>query len=116
MNIGPRSQVLEYAVDILYNEFLVRREIGEAPTVDEYRERFPELVEQLQIQINLRDALGTAIPPEKAAAGKQPRGYRVHPMDASIWIRDFGRTWPPQYGRSARKPVKSALAARSRSK
>jgi len=51
----------EYAVDILYNEFLVRREIGEAPTVDEYRDRFPELVEQLQVQVNLRDALGTAI-------------------------------------------------------
>jgi predicted Ser/Thr protein kinase/predicted hydrocarbon binding protein len=51
----------EYAVDILYNEFLVRREIGEAPAVDEYRDRFPELVEQLQVQVNLRDALGTAI-------------------------------------------------------
>jgi predicted Ser/Thr protein kinase len=51
----------EYAVDILYNEFLVRREIGEAPTVDEYRDRFPELVEQLQVQVSLRDALGPAI-------------------------------------------------------
>jgi predicted hydrocarbon binding protein len=51
----------EYSVDILYNEFLVRREIGEAPTVDEYRDRFPELVEQLQVQVNLREALGTAI-------------------------------------------------------
>jgi len=62
INIYRSSQPSsEYAVDILYNEFLVRREIGEAPTVDEYRDRFPELVEQLQVQVNLRDALGTAI-------------------------------------------------------
>lgn len=51
----------EYEVDILYNEFLMRREIGETPTVDEYRQRFPELAEQLQVQVNLRDALGMAI-------------------------------------------------------
>lgn len=51
----------DYEVDILYNEFLVRRDIGMAPTVDEYRDRFPELVEQLQVQVNLRDAMGTAI-------------------------------------------------------
>ena len=62
MNVYRSSQPSsEYAVDILYNEFLVRREIVEAPTVDEYRDRFPELVEQLQVQVNLRDALGTAI-------------------------------------------------------
>ena len=62
LNIFRSSQPSsEYAVDILYNEFLVRREIGEAPTVDEYRDRFPELVEQLKVQISLRDALGTAI-------------------------------------------------------
>ena len=60
----------EYAVDILYNEFLVRREIGEAPTVDEYRDRFPELVEQLQVQVNLRDALGTAISAGVSRGGK----------------------------------------------
>jgi hypothetical protein len=47
----------EYAVDILYNEFLVRREIGETPTVNEYRDRFPDLIEQLQAQVSLRDAL-----------------------------------------------------------
>jgi predicted hydrocarbon binding protein len=36
LNIHQSSQAgPEYAVDILYNEFLVRREIGEAPTVDE---------------------------------------------------------------------------------
>ena len=51
----------EYAVDILYNEFLVRREIGEAPAVDEYRRRFPKLVEQLQVQLSLTDALEPTI-------------------------------------------------------
>jgi serine/threonine protein kinase len=62
LNVYRSSQPSsEYAVDILYNEFLVRREIGEAPTVDEYRDRFPELVEQLQVQVSLRDALGPAI-------------------------------------------------------
>jgi hypothetical protein len=73
INIHRSSQPSsEYAVDILYNEFLARREIGEAPTVDEYRDRFPELVEQLQVQVNLRDALETAAISAGESSGRKP--------------------------------------------
>lgn len=61
----------EYAVDILYNEFLARREIGEAPSIDEYRQRFPELVERLQMQISLSDALEPTAS-ARDAEGEQP--------------------------------------------
>ena len=60
----------EYAIDLLYNEFLVRREIGEAPTVFEYRDRFPEFVEQLQAQVSLTDALGPVISAGKSSGRK----------------------------------------------
>ena len=50
----------EYISDLLCSEFLVRRELGEGPSLDEYRCRFPELAEQLELQIRLYDALGPA--------------------------------------------------------
>jgi len=50
----------EYISDLLCSEFLVRRELGEDPSLDEYRCRFPELAEQLELQIRLYDALGPA--------------------------------------------------------
>src|SRR5262249_58841093 len=50
----------EYIIDLLHSEFLVRRELGEGPSLDEYRCRFPELAQQLELQIRLYDALGPA--------------------------------------------------------
>lgn len=76
----------EYQVDILYNEFLVRREIGEAPTVNEYRDRFPELVEQLQAQVSLRDALGTVI----SAGVNSGRKTAARLSSPNRWTPPFG--------------------------
>src|SRR5262249_36600437 len=45
---------------LLCSEFLVRRERGEEPSLDEYGCRSPELAEQLERQIRLYDALGPA--------------------------------------------------------
>jgi serine/threonine protein kinase len=67
---GSSQRGPEYAVDLLYNEFLLRREIGETPTVYEYRDRFPEFVEQLRAQVSLTDALGPVISAGKSSGRK----------------------------------------------
>jgi serine/threonine protein kinase len=52
----------ESAIDLVFGEFLVRRELGEPPTLDEYFRRFPELAGQLRLHVGLYDALGTVGP------------------------------------------------------
>src|SRR5262249_10800183 len=45
------------AIDLIFGEFLVRRQLGESPTLEEYCRRFPDLVEQLRLHVGLYDAL-----------------------------------------------------------
>src|SRR5271163_2585346 len=42
----------------IFGEFLVRRQLGESPILDEYCQRFPDLAEQLRLHVRLYDALG----------------------------------------------------------
>ncbi len=42
----------------IFDEFLVRRQLGESPILDEYCQRFPDLAEQLRLHVDLYDALG----------------------------------------------------------
>ena len=77
----------EYAVDILYTEFLVRRQLGETPSVDEYRQRFPDLIEQLRRQISLSNALGhpasaadrASLSPLTPSASESPKSWPTLP-------------------------------------
>jgi hypothetical protein len=46
----------------IFDEFLVRRRLGESPILDEYCQRFPDLAEQLRLHVRLYDALGEAGP------------------------------------------------------
>jgi eukaryotic-like serine/threonine-protein kinase len=48
------------AVDLVYGEYLLREELGEAPAVDEYLRRFPQFREALCRQIELHQALHSA--------------------------------------------------------
>jgi hypothetical protein len=48
------------AIDLIFGEFLARREVGEIPTLDEYCRRFPGLAGQLRLHVGLYDALGQA--------------------------------------------------------
>jgi serine/threonine-protein kinase len=48
----------EAAVDLIYGEFLLREKHGEAPSADEYAERFPPFAMSLRQQIELHQALG----------------------------------------------------------
>ena len=71
----------------------------------------PSLSEQLQVQLSLRDALETAI---SAGRKHRPEGNRQliesDSVDASVRIRDFGRTWPRRYGRSVQSPPNQPAA------
>ncbi|MFO0845750.1 MAG: protein kinase [Gemmataceae bacterium] len=76
----------EAALDLIFNEFLLREELGESPGVDEYRRRFPEQAEVLAAQIGLHRAVageatieGLPGPPPSPASQHWPRvaGYEV---------------------------------------
>ena len=43
----------EPAIDLVFGEFLARRELGESPTLDEYCRRFPGLAGQLRMHVEL---------------------------------------------------------------
>ena len=57
----------EPAIDLVFGEFLARRDLGESPTLDEYCRRFPVLAGQLRLHVGLYDALG-----EIGPAGDDP--------------------------------------------
>ncbi len=47
------------ALDAVYGEFLLREELGETPSVDEYLQRFPQYADQLRAQVECRMAFTT---------------------------------------------------------
>src|SRR5262245_48071039 len=49
---------VETAIDLAYQEFLLREHLGERPSTEEYLRRFPDFAEALGIQIKLHMALG----------------------------------------------------------
>lgn len=51
------QSAIEYAVDLVYSEFLIREELGEQPKPDEYLERFPQFGPQLRRQFKLHAEL-----------------------------------------------------------
>jgi len=56
----------------IFGEFLVRRQRGESPSLDEYCQRFPDLAEQLRLHVHLYDALGEAGEDSWRVAGETP--------------------------------------------
>jgi Tol biopolymer transport system component len=70
----------EYAVDLLYGEYRLRRELGEAPTAGEYTRRFPDLAGQLRLQVGMHEAL---YPPAPAADTIRPGGSAEAPPPAA---------------------------------
>src|SRR3954471_13440999 len=43
----------EAVLDLIYNEIVLRAEVGESPKLEEYLHRFPHLAEPLQLQFEL---------------------------------------------------------------
>jgi eukaryotic-like serine/threonine-protein kinase len=44
-------------LDLIYNEILLREQAGEAPGLEEYLRRFPELADELRLQFEIEDAI-----------------------------------------------------------
>jgi serine/threonine-protein kinase len=72
------------AVDLVYNEFLLREQLGECPDPEEFFRRFPEYAAVLGLQIEMHRALadqatGPLEQPRNAEAGALPRvpGYEL---------------------------------------
>src|SRR5438067_2364502 len=54
---AARLTDLEDVLELIYGEYLLREELGEAPQVEEYRRRFPAYAERLAQQVGLHRAL-----------------------------------------------------------
>ena len=58
----------EAVLDLIYQEVLLREQLGERPAVDEYVRRFPHLADELRMQFELDSAM-QAIQPLLVSAG-----------------------------------------------
>jgi WD40 repeat protein/serine/threonine protein kinase len=73
----------EAVLDLIYNEVVLRTELGETPALEEYQRRFPELAGPLKDQFDVHRALEAATlsapspPPEAPPPG--PKGPPVVP-------------------------------------
>jgi serine/threonine protein kinase len=56
----------EAAIDLIYSEFLLREERGEAPEPEEYVRRFPHLAEALRRHLALHLAIGSDLRPAES--------------------------------------------------
>jgi serine/threonine protein kinase/WD40 repeat protein/Tfp pilus assembly protein PilF len=48
---------VECAIELIYSEFLLREELGDTPTLEEYARRFPSLAARFKAQLALRHAI-----------------------------------------------------------
>jgi serine/threonine-protein kinase len=62
----------EHALDLVYGEFLLREQLGEAPSLADYQRRFPHFADSLRLQVELHRALGSGPRPDPAGAGEVP--------------------------------------------
>jgi WD40 repeat protein/serine/threonine protein kinase len=72
------------ALELIYNEFLLREEIGETPRPEEYQQRFPQFAEELRRlfevdrALDLEDCLPTvAAPPPGPGSQPTVAGYEI---------------------------------------
>jgi hypothetical protein len=61
----------DHAIDLIFNELLIRERLGDSPDLEEYARRFPQYAEVLKAQIELHEAL------MRTAA--QPSGHTAVP-------------------------------------
>jgi serine/threonine protein kinase len=75
---GPDSD--QAACDVIYGEYLLREQLGERPSLDEYQSRFPEQASLLARQLELHHALADQPPPSAASSAPSslPRRPSTH--------------------------------------
>jgi hypothetical protein len=79
------------AIELVLEEFLVRREVGDSPTIEEYDRRFPQYSRQLRRDLSMYDLL-TA---EPSVQNEDLPASTAHAMDT-----DFVRAQQSGLGRS----------------
>jgi hypothetical protein len=84
----------DWAVDVVYHEYLLKEEQGQRPTAAEYRARFPQYAGLLTDQIELHNAVGAAtgaFEPPTTLVGETPASTRrSNPRFGALPVH-FGR-------------------------
>jgi serine/threonine-protein kinase len=89
---SARHSEPEFALDLLFGEFRLRRLLGETPSLEEYQRRFPELAEQLALQVKLTDAFASGTPGERGPEGVGGPPILSLPMiPGYALVRELGR-------------------------
>src|SRR5947209_10372456 len=57
LNGSAQQLDAERLLDLIYNEVVLREDLGEAPTLEEYAGRYPQLREELQLHFEVHAAL-----------------------------------------------------------
>jgi serine/threonine-protein kinase len=78
----------ELALDLIYNEFLVRERLGEAPAPEDYCQRFPAFAEALRLQIALHRAVEAEPTPQDTH--QWPAPSLPHVPRVEVLPRPFG--------------------------
>jgi DNA-binding beta-propeller fold protein YncE/tRNA A-37 threonylcarbamoyl transferase component Bud32 len=58
------------AVELIFQEFLLREQLGEAPRPEEFVQRFPQFAQQLKLVFQVDRQIGEEWPPEAAAPAR----------------------------------------------
>ena len=74
----------EAALEVIYGEFLLREELGEAPEVGEYLRGHPEYSEQLAIQVDLHRALEGQAEDAPSGDTRGDETFRLNPPAGSF--------------------------------
>jgi len=90
LGVLPPALAAELLLDLIYGEFVLRLEAGEAPRADEYAARFPDHREAIERQLRLHQVLSdteaespaAAVPPQ--AAAQPPREIAGYPIVSAL--------------------------------
>ena len=80
----------EAAFEIIYAEYLLREELGQAPSPDSFLAGYPEFADRLRIQIDFHRALGTTTGPGTEVPASGPLGQRSRRNAGTARRRDAG--------------------------
>ncbi len=85
---------MEFVVEIVYGEFLLREELGESPKPDDYFRRFPQYAGPLRVQIDLHDAIQVNQNPGPVSRVPQNGAELTEPETGVGPSREAETVWP----------------------